>query len=224
MNCFEKWRRKLFFVFGLIPLCILLFSFINFIELEKTTYSEKNIQRDWLQAKPVAEILKTGDLILRHSRGTISNMLVHFSLRDSRYSHAGIISVEEGKVYVYHALGGEVTVNSNIRKETVEKFCDPSSVHSFGIYRLDLNDQQIEQADFLVKDLFRKKIPFDTKYDLKTDSAMYCTEFVYKVLTRVSGDRNYLTLTRVPGLTYVACDDLYRNKHSTLIYSYTYSD
>ena len=200
------------------------FAFVKFAEREKAAGSPEELKREWQQASPGGRVLRSGDLIFRHSRGTISNMLLHFSRSDARYSHAGILSVEGGQVFVYHALGGEATRHSELRREPLETFCRPATVHSFGIYRLDLSREQLSKALSLAKKDWLERIPFDTKYDLQSDSAMYCTEFVYKVVMQASGDKNYITLTKVPGFTYVACDNLYRNKHATLIYSHAYSD
>ena len=223
MNNIKGKRKALVFISIFLAIASS-FAFVKYFEREESMLSREDLKREWEKGRPQNKILKNGDLIFRHARGTISNMLVHFSMKDSRYSHAGIISIEEGKIYVYHALGGEAAIHSELRKETMENFCRPAGVHSFGIYRLDFNQDQLTKSVLLARKYFYQKTPFDTKYDLSTDSALYCTEFVYKVIMQASGNNNYLTLTRVPGLTYVACDDLYLNSHTKLIYSYTYAD
>jgi len=198
--------------------------FGSYMERSDASLAAEVVQREWRQAIPPRGLLRSGDLIFRHSRGTISNVLVQFSRSDARYSHSGIVSIEGDRTFVYHALGGEASRLPGIRRETLESFCNPSAVHAFGVYRTDLDRQQVFKELSLAKAAWQQKIPFDMQYDISSDSALYCTEFVYKVLTQASGNKNYITLTELPGLTYVACDNLYRNSHATPIYSRTYPD
>src|SRR5689334_9587573 len=66
--------------------------------------------------------VESGDVVFRLGHGFISESMRKFSLKDPRYSHAGIISIENGKPVVYHLLGGESSV-SILQKESLEKFC-----------------------------------------------------------------------------------------------------
>src|SRR5678816_3215547 len=74
--------------------------FAKYLERSDASLAKEVSIREWQEACPPAGLLENGDLIFRHSRGTISNMLLHFSQKDSRYSHAGIVYVEKGRVYV----------------------------------------------------------------------------------------------------------------------------
>jgi len=179
------------------------------------------IDQEWMKAKPQAT-LHSGDLVFRHGRGAISNMLMHLSLKDARYSHAGIIHVEHGKAFVYHMIGGEENPSSKMRKDPIEVFCGPGDAHSFGIYRLDLDSGQLAGMDSLAESYYYSGLEFDTHFDLNTDEKMYCSEFVYKVIRHVVRDEKYLSLSVVSGKQYVACDNLYLNPHTTRIYSYQY--
>ncbi len=145
-----------------------------------------------------------------------------FSQHETKYSHVGIISIENEKVFVYHAIGGEENASNRLRKDPLETFCNPSTVYSFGIYRLDLKQQQLLKLDSIVKEQYTQGLEFDTKFDLSTDEKMYCSEFVYKAIMKIASERNYLSLSTVSGVNYVSCDDLYLNSHSRFIYSFTY--
>src|SRR5688572_3318485 len=83
-------------------------GFIFYYEPEALPIDRTALQKEWLAAYPGTK-LHSGDLVFRHSRGTISNMLLHFSRQDPKYSHAGILSVEKTGLFVYHSLGGEVS-------------------------------------------------------------------------------------------------------------------
>jgi hypothetical protein len=123
---------------------------------------------------------------------------------------------------VYHSIGGEENVSNKLRKDLLEDFCNPSTVHSFGIYRLDLTQQQLLELDSIVRSAYNSGLEFDTKFDFSTDDKMYCSEFVYKTIMKVVRQRNYLPVSAVSEIKYVSCDDLYMNPHSSYIYSYNY--
>ena len=171
---------------------------------------------------PEISQLKSGDLIFRHGRGFISNTLMNLGQREKKYSHAGIVSVENGNIFVYHAIGGEQNVSNKLRKDKLDDFCSPQNVHAFGIYRSDFSQEQVKLVLEKVSDFYKSELEFDTKFDLLSNDRMYCTEMIYKIFNAVAGDWNYISLSAVGSKKYVACDDLYLNPHFRYIYSYTY--
>jgi hypothetical protein len=214
--------RKIFISFLIVLAAVSCFAFLHFNESEHIFLSKEISQQKWNAANPGNSLLQTGDLIFRHSRGAISNMLMSFSQHEKKYSHAGIISKEDGNVFVYHAIGGEENKSNKMRKDLLSVFCNPSAVHSFGIYRLNLDKGQLEKVDSMIKENYRRGLEFDTKFDLATDDKMYCSEFVYKTILKAVNDPDYLSLSQVSGKKYVSCDDLYLNSHCRNIYSYEY--
>ena len=194
----------------------------NYFEKEHLSLSESENSFRWLKGKPEITQLRSGDLIFRHGRGFISNALMSFSRREKKYSHAGIVSVENGNVFVYHAIGGEENISNKLRKDPLEMFCNPADVHAFGIYRTDLSTEKVQSILQLAAMYYARGLEFDTKFDLATDDKMYCTEFIYKVFRQVLGSQNYISLSALPGRDFIACDDLYCNNHCRLIYSYHY--
>lgn len=161
-------------------------------------------------------LFQSGDLIFRDGRGFISMAFRKLSLKDPRYSHAGIIHREAGEIYVYHVLGGEGGSCNTMRKEPLVSFCSPFQSNGFGVYR---TDQDADRIDSLASVFFNRKIEFDEAFDLVSDEKMYCTELVYKILTRVSGIDNFLPLTTLSGVRYESCDNIYLSPHVVKIYS-----
>ena len=214
--------RRIIISLFVIFACFSCFAFFHFHEQNHVGLTPEVIREKWSRAKPEYSILHSGDFIFRHGRGAISNALMLFSRHEAKYSHAGIISVENEKVYVYHAIGGEENPSNKLRKDPLELFCDPRDVHSFGIYRLDLDKRQLQKVDSIAGNYYRNGLEFDTKFDLSTDEKMYCSEFVYKIISQATGDKNYLPLSSVSGINYVACDDLYLNAHCNRLYDYRY--
>ncbi|MEO8088439.1 MAG: YiiX/YebB-like N1pC/P60 family cysteine hydrolase [Bacteroidota bacterium] len=214
--------KKYLIFFIVLGIGVAAYSARNYFESAHLSLSaNENLQR-WSKANPGISLLKTGDLIFRHGRGFISNALMSLGQREKKYSHSGIVSIENGKVFVYHAIGGEENLSNKLRKDPLSVFCEPKDVHAFGIYRTDLNEKQIHAVMSLVSTYFQTRLEFDPKFDLATDDKMYCTEFVYKVFERALGKQNYISLSTFTGKQYIACDDLYCNSHCQPIYSYQY--
>jgi hypothetical protein len=198
------------------------FTSRNFFEAEHLELQPDEHFHRWENAAPALSNLKSGDLIFRHGRGFISNALMSLGQRERKYSHAGIISIENGNVFVYHAIGGEQNISNKLRKDRLEVFCNPEDVHAFGIYRSDLNPEQIENAMNSVDVFYKNELEFDTKFDLLSNDKMYCTEMLYKIFNGVTGNRNYISLSAVGSKKYIACDDFYLSPHFKHVYSYTY--
>ncbi|GAA4308842.1 hypothetical protein [Compostibacter hankyongensis] len=166
--------------------------------------------------------LKDGDLVLRTGNDFTSQVLRQFSFRDKTYSHGGIVHIENGIPYVYHALGGEDNPDAALRRERFENFCDPVHNLGFGIYRYSLSGCEKHRLDSVVALFYRQKLPFDLQFDLHTNNRMYCAEFIYKALRLATGDDGYLPLSHLPGFTYVAVDNLFLNPHATEVCRVTY--
>ena len=165
----------------------------------------------------------SGDIIFRLGHGYISETLKNISQKEQRYSHAGIISVEDGAPYVYHLIGSESDAET-LRRETLNGFCKPSSAQSFALYHILLNVSQQHSVDSLNHYYYHCALPFDRRFDMDTDSAMYCTEYVYKILSRASGGNFLVTSSELSGFRFIGCDDIYLDPKCQKIFAYTYKN
>ncbi len=163
-------------------------------------------------------LFRSGDLIFRDGRGVISSAFRLFSLKSPLYSHAGIVHRENGEIYIYHIIGGESNSPGKMKKELLTGFIDPLQANAFAVYRVNISPVLI---DSFATDYYSKNIEFDKKFDLKSNDKMYCTELVYRILQQASGDKNFIPLTEISGVQYVACDNIYLSSNSKLIYSYS---
>lgn len=164
------------------------------------------------------QLAHDGDLVLRTGNDFISNTLRQFSTRDQTYSHCGLIQVEAGRVYVYHAIGGEDNPNAKLRKDPFETFCDPASNKGFGIFRYNLTNHMLRKLDSVVHHYYLRQVKFDLQFDLKSDEKLYCAEFVYKTLLAATGNVHYLSSTKWRQFEYIAIDDLFLNPHNKEIF------
>jgi hypothetical protein len=183
-------------------------------------YPVKSVKPNFSFLPAGDSLFKSGDIIFRDGRGIISSAFRKLSLRDPRYSHAGIIHREGHRLFVYHLIGGEGNKDNSMRKDDITDFCSTLQANSFAIYRTDQDGSTI---DSLAGNYFEQHLQFDTRFDLSTNDKMYCTELVYKILKQVSAQDNFLSLTTLSGVKYVSCDDIYLSSHSKKIYSQEYS-
>lgn len=163
-------------------------------------------------------LLKDGDLVLRTGNDFISLTLRQFSLHNKTYSHCGIVRIIQGKIYVYNAIGGEDNPDARLRRDSFEAFCNPEENSGFGVFQYDLTSMQHHRLDSLVDLYYKLRIRFDLKFDLRTDSAMYCAEFVYKAVTRATKDSAFIPLSHIGSFEYVAIDNLFLNGHTQPVY------
>ncbi len=93
----------------------------------------------------------------------------------SKYTHVGIVMIENGKAMVYHAV-------EPVSKNTFNEFVDMSADGKYYIKRL--KDQSLLTEDNLKKMLIEAKSLLGVHYDLAFnwgDDQMYCSEFVWKL-------------------------------------------
>lgn len=131
----------------------------------------------------VGAFLQTGDLVFRRGNDFASQTFANMNQEDKRFSHVGFLSIQGGTALVYHCLGGSFNPDQKILKEPLSKFLSPKSNLAFGFYRFTplLNKFRLQKS---LDSLYAAGIPFDLKFDLKTDDRLYCSELVYKLIKK----------------------------------------
>jgi hypothetical protein len=165
----------------------------------------------------------SGDIVFRLGHGYISETLKNISQKEKRYSHAGIISVEKGVPYVYHLIGSESDA-ATLRRDMLTDFCLPAASQSYALYHILLEDSQRQSVDSLNHFYYHRALPFDRRFDMETDSAMYCTEYVYKILNRASQGNFLVISSELSGFRFIGCDDIYLNPKCEKTFSYAYNE
>ena len=124
----------------------------------------------------------SGDLVFRRGKSFVSQLVL---LRDnkSQYSHVGIVVMKDDQPYVVHAVPGEAEKDQPeyVKMETMPEFLDKDKSADFAVYSLK---GQYEQTGKRVAEkaieYFEKHIQFDSSFDLKDESKLYCTELVWR--------------------------------------------
>lgn len=126
-----------------------------------------------------ANTITSGDIVFRGAtQSDLSEAIneVTQTTKATNYTHIGICSVEEGKVYVYHSDFGKGVV-----KEPLELFLKPkdSSIYSVDLYRIkEISKVHVEQAISKAKALIGES--YNTTYILE-DEGYYCSEYIYEL-------------------------------------------
>lgn len=161
--------------------------------------------------------LKTGDIVLRNGKGWISDFFRNTSALKKEYSHAGIVIANEHDTLVVHMIGGEIS--SGFRKETLASFCSSKKNTAYAIYRYEFLSGYEKQLEEYLEEIERKHIAFDEQFDLNTDSAMYCSELVCKMVKDAGFDFRQSSHNGVP---FIGIDDLYVRNQANLLFKNQY--
>lgn len=99
----------------------------------------------------------------------------------SKYTHVGIVLIENGKTMVYHAV-------EPVSKNTFDEFVSMSADGKYYIKRL--KDQSKLTQEAITKMLTEAKSQLGIHYDLGfnwSDEELYCSEFVWKLYNHALG-------------------------------------
>ncbi len=166
-------------------------------------------------AYPNTSKLKNGDIILRRGYGMDSIVAANFSDKEKRYSHAGVIVIENDKVYVMHSQKSIPKGFDGVVKENLSSYL--KQVKIWAVYRyLDINRSKL--IDYM-KSILKNGVRFDMDFDISTNDKMYCSEFVYKSFNAVSNKPIIQATKRFISKQYVTITDLYINTHANLVTS-----
>lgn len=134
-------------------------------------------------------VIKDGDLILRTGNDYSSEQIKLFSKKDKTYSHGGIAFYDSGDIYVYHIVPDYFHVKDKVRKEKLDSFCNPAQNLSFGVARYALDSTEVDVFHQYLDKQYKKKIPFDVVFNLKSNDSMYCSEMIKKGLALATKNR-----------------------------------
>ena len=164
-------------------------------------------------------LLKTGDLVFRRGNDPASQTFANMNREDRRFSHVGVVRVENNKPFIVHAIGGSFNPDQKIKKESLDIFAAPSQNLRFAVFRAPALPEELVAR--MLDSLYHAGVPFDLTFDLKTDDRLYCSEMVYKLLkicnpslelkTSVVNKHAYVsteTFTRCSGIKEIMCIDL----------------
>ena len=143
----------------------------------------------WKLINTVTDSIREGDLILRCGNDFISESLSDFSQQEKLYSHSGVAIMDNGTMYVYSNMAGDINPDEIMRRDPVDSFISPVHNIAVGIYRYDITDPELEKLRAIIHNHYNNKLPFDMNFDLSTDDKMYCAEMIAKSVGQATGSR-----------------------------------
>ena len=125
-------------------------------------------------------IVKDGDIICRLGDRFWSQYFKDVSITDKRYSHVGIIRINNGLITVIHAEGTTEPGKDFVKEESFEDFLKIAK--TIGVYRAkNIDGNQISNLAMKYIDA-----PFDWEFDMRDESRLYCTELLYVILKSIT--------------------------------------
>ncbi len=169
----------------------------------------KNEQKALICCDTARRLIQTGDIITRTGNDLTSNILRKLCKKDQTYSHAGIASIENGVIYVYHTVGGESNPNEKIKHDRLSQYVNGFDNQGFGIFRFAFDTVVSRKIVKQAQEYYHQGIVFDLAFDLTTDDKMYCTELVAKTIEKAIQKPNYFSLDTLSGKVYIAPDCIF---------------
>jgi hypothetical protein len=143
----------------------------------------------WKIINVVADSIQEGDLVLRCGNDFTSETLRDFSQQEKLYSHSGIALMNDGIMYIYSNMAGDLNPDEVMRRDNVDSFLTPANNVAAGVYRYNISNEELQKLRSIVEDHYNKKLQFDMNFDLSTDNKMYCAEMIAKSMQQATANR-----------------------------------
>ena len=151
--------------------------------------SDSLLTERWKVIKVVADSIREGDLVLRCGGDLISESLSDFSQKEKLYSHSGFAMMDNGTMYIYSNMAGDINPDEIIHRDIVDSFITPVYNIAVGVYRYDIINTELEKLKKIVHTHYMNKLQFDMNFDLSTDDKMYCAEMIAKSVEQATEKR-----------------------------------
>lgn len=182
--------------------CILIFFFCCCSPSDKSS-SEAHIFH--------SKELKSGMLICRLGNGFFSNQFRKVASAEQKFSHIGILSIENDSVFVYHSEASELTGIGSVKRDEIHHFLQ--GIHTFEFYKFNYTDSITTQIVNHVKWYYKNKTPFDLDFDSYNDDKLYCTELIATAVNKVVGHTEIQPNIRIKNKLIYGLDDIYLNQN-----------
>jgi uncharacterized protein YycO len=153
--------------------------------------------------------LSPGDLLFKGAdSGTGARIAAGWSQGDKRWGHVGILAADGASVI--HADTGENAPQGEpgeVRREPLAEYL--GDVTLLGVFTVDLAGEG--RAAYLAYAESAVGKPFDRGFSLQSDTALYCSELVWRALSEGAGEDIQPQKSERFGRVYVSISDLSEN-------------
>ena len=190
--------KKHIFIFLLVSLAIACSDNGNNIAAGKPPpLSDSVLNERWKIIKVVKDSIREGDLVLRCGNDFISESLSDFSQQEKLYSHSGIAIMDDGIMYVYSNMAGDINPDEIMRRDDIDSFITPVNNVAVGVYRYDITNEEVEKLKAIIHTHYMNKLQFDMNFDLSTNDKMYCAEMIAKAVEDATSKRIIFSKTLI---------------------------
>src|SRR5215204_1481448 len=117
--------------------------------------SESMLNERWKVIDKMKESISEGDLILRCGNDYASYTLCDFNQQEKLYSHSGIALMNNGVMYVYSNMAGDLNPDEVMRRDEIDSFLTPADNVAAGVYRYDISNKELEKLKTIVNDHYK---------------------------------------------------------------------
>src|SRR6186713_97617 len=156
---------------------------------EPASLSDSLLTERWKVINTVKDSIREGDLVLRCGNDYISESLSDFSQSEKLYSHSGFAMMDNGTIYIYSNMAGDINPDEIMRRDIVDSFITPVHNVAVGVYRYDITTAELEKLKTIIHTHYMNKLQFDMNFDLSTDDKMYCAEMIAKSVEQATAKR-----------------------------------
>jgi hypothetical protein len=134
---------------------------------------------EYVREQEIIPSLKDGDIICRLGDRPWSFFFKEISPKDKRFSHLGIVRINNGVISVINAEGSALEGRDQVNEVSLTDFLKVA--RSIGIYRLrDFDGGLISKTA-----LEFKGRPFDWQFDMNEDDKLYCSELLFVIIKKL---------------------------------------
>ncbi len=175
---------------------------------------------------PPDELLREEDIVFRLGMGVSSRMVLAAD-DEGIYSHAGILTLQDGEWHVIHAVPFESEGKDDpdrVKLEPLTKFWASDRAAKGAVMRTDAGDSLAACAAAKAMEIYGRKTLFDHDYDMSDTTKMYCTELIqYSYMTHgvdiAEGHASSMIFLKHKCILPL---DLIRGNHLEMIYIFNY--
>ena len=168
-----------FFILVILGILGLLYIFIRVYDF----YSEKKrVIVNYTLTRKEIEMMRDGDIILRHGYGFVSDLITETLSEKTNVSHCAIFVKNDTSMHVIHSVSQSLSDYDGVQMQDLKRFINDSKKNSVIVLRY--KTQQNEDPSLISKNAhyyLDKKVPFDNNFDITDSTEFFCSELLWKV-------------------------------------------
>lgn len=179
---------KRIFIIIFIILFFVLISFKLFLLIYEHRSQQEQFFCNYRLSKQEKELIKDGDIILRHGYGLVSDVIAEQLAPHIGVSHCAIVCKDSNHLGIIHSVSRSLSPFDGVQYQEFDSFIFDSKMNSVIVVRYKSpkgNNTGISQR---AKEYFKNRVEFDHDFDINDSTKFYCTELLWKCILNEYGD------------------------------------